>query len=100
MVSLYKKRIPYFYKEDSMTELYRCDKCQKIYTSPDDAVLCEMMDCGWEEGVAKILACGLDPCDFCKEQYYVYGCEPDCKYRKECNVHNKFKNFERKNKNG
>ena len=38
--------------------------------------------------------------DFCKEQYYVYGCEPDCKYRKECNVHNKFKNFERKNKNG
>ena len=83
-----------------MTELYRCDKCQKIYTSPDDAILCEMMDCGWEEGVAKILACGLDLCDFCKEQYYVYGCEPDCKDRKECNIHNKFKNFERKNKNG
>ena len=83
-----------------MTELYRCDKCQKIYTSPDDAILCEMMDCGWEEGVAKILACGLDPCNFCKEQYYVYGCEPDCKYRKECNIHNKFKYFERKNENG
>ena len=83
-----------------MTELYRCDKCQKIYTSPDDAILCEMMDCGWEEGVAKILACGLDPCDFCKEQYYVYGIEPDCKYRKECNINNNFKNYERKNKNG
>ena len=84
MVSLYKKRIPYFYKEDSMTELYRCDKCKKIYQSRNDAILCEMMDLGWEEGLAKILACGLGPCDFCKEQYYVYGCEPDCKYRKEC----------------
>ena len=83
-----------------MTELCRCDKCQKIYTSSDDAILCEMMDCGWDEGIAKILACGLDPSGFCKEQYYVYGCEPDCKYRKECNIHNKFKNFERKNKNG
>ena len=83
-----------------MTELYRCDKCKKIYQSRNDAILCEMLDSGWEEGIAKIIASGLDPCEFCEEQYYVYGCEPDCKYRKECNVHNKFKNFERKNKNG
>ena len=55
-----------------MTELYRCDKCKKIYQSRNDAILCEMLDSGWEEGIAKIIASGLDPCEFCEEQYYVY----------------------------
>ena len=49
-----------------MTELYRCDKCKKIYQSRNDAILCEMLDFGWEEGIAKIIASGLDTCEFCK----------------------------------
>ena len=81
-----------------MTVLYRCDVCKELYTSLDEAVQCELECKGWDSDVANIVALGLDPCNYCKHAYYVYGCEFDCKYyNKECNT-NKYIKFERKKK--
>lgn len=83
-----------------MTVLYRCDVCKELYTSPDEAVQCELECKGWDSDVANIVAMAGDPCNYCQHAYYVYGCEFDCKYyNKECNFTNKYIKFERKNKN-
>lgn len=81
-----------------MTEFYRCDKCLSMYKTPEDAVLCELKHQGWNDDLANIISLALDPCYYCKNAYYVYGCEFDCKFIKECNFTSKYKNFERKNK--
>ena len=69
-----------------MTVLYKCDKCKRIYETPDEAVQCELECSGWGKEVAHIIGLALDPCDYCKHAYYVYGCEFDCEYyrKKEC----------------
>lgn len=81
-----------------MTVLYRCDMCKELYKTPEEAMMCELECKGWDNDIANIVALALNPCDYCKHAYYVYGCEFDCQYNKNCDYTNKYIKFERKNK--
>lgn len=73
---------------------YVCEVCGKSFVNS--------IECRWHEsnhyhGVEKIKyelihAQEENICDYCKNSYYVYGCEQDCKYSK-CSHSNNFKNF-------
>lgn len=48
---------------------------------------------------AGYLVSGKNPCDFCNNAYYVYGCEFDCKHKMDCQYRNGYKHFDGKDIN-
>ena len=76
---------------------YVCSYCGKEFI---DEGLCryhEMVEHGkYNEVAADYLARGKNPCDFCDNAYYVYGCEFNCKYKMDCKYNNGYKHFKGK----
>ena len=50
----------------------------------------------YNEIAAGYLVSGKNPCDFCNNAYYVYGCEFDCKHKMDCQYRNGYKHFDGK----
>lgn len=76
-----------------MRTIYKCDVCGKEFGS---AVLCMHHEAAHFDGVERIKyelsAQGEEVCDYCKNSYYVYGCEQDCNYN-DCAYCNNHKDF-------
>lgn len=74
---------------------YECSYCGQQFNSK---LLCYGHEIDKHlEGVDKIKYCIInvldeDPCQYCKNVYYVYGCEPNCSY-KHCAYSNNYKDF-------
>ena len=74
---------------------YECVYCRELHSSKEEAIKCENRHLkkilGWEIGnywTQKMLSSRYGhPCDFCKNAYYVYGCEWDCELYKEGKCH-------------
>lgn len=75
---------------------YECDYCHKQF---DNMYKCRLHEaCKHIKNSAdkiKYITINMlngSVCDYCKNQYYVYGCEPDCQH-KDCNGNNNYKDF-------
>ena len=77
-----------------MKIIYQCEFCNKQF---DNANICkyhEMLHLSTIDKF-KYYICnieGQDLCKYCNHIYYVYGCEPDCKF-KDCTAQNNYQNF-------
>ena len=82
--------------EDLYTK-YICSYCQKEFI---DKRTCEhhemVVHGGYDDVAAAHLTFGRNPCDFCNNAYYVYGCEFDCEYKMDCKNRNGYKHFDGK----
>lgn len=79
---------------------YVCSHCGKEFIGEATCRYHEMVKHGgYNEVAADYLVCGRNPCDFCDNAYYVYGCEFDCKYKTECRYRNGYKYFSGKDEN-
>lgn len=93
---------------------YACTCCDTVYEREIDAIICEehhLLD-GEEDKYSRydllrifnlIESRNVDPCDYCENAYYVYGCEQECSFRNNgecfsCGL-NRGKKFEPKVKN-
>lgn len=76
---------------------YFCSYCNKELPSERDCRYHEMVvHDGYNSVVATQLVDGKNPCDFCSNAYYVYGCEFDCQYKMDCQYRNGYKHFDGK----
>lgn len=76
-------------------KLYRCIYCHSLFLNEQEAIKCEDKhlfeyrlkhgkDSFFIDWFIKVLKSrNEDPCSYCKNAYYVYGCEFDCE-KKEC----------------
>lgn len=72
---------------------YLCSMCHTIFKNESEALMCEerhLSNNMKEEGFTHeqvyrlynlIESRNADPCDYCKNAYYVYGCEQECSFR-------------------
>ena len=72
---------------------YLCSMCNTIFKNENDALICEerhLSNNMKTEGFTQeqlyrlynlIESRNADPCDYCKNAYYVYGCEQECSFR-------------------
>jgi len=76
-----------------MKTIYKCDICEREFGS---SYLCQSHEASHFDGVERIKyelhIRGKEPCDYCANSYYVYGCEQDCEYP-DCNCDNNHKDF-------
>ena len=77
-----------------MTTIYKCDICGKEFKSE---FTCRHHESQHLDGIERVKydlinAARVDICDYCKNSYYVYGCERDCEYKK-CSYKNNYENF-------
>lgn len=73
---------------------YFCSYCNKELPSERDCRYHEMVVHGGYNSVAAAqLVDGKNPCDFCSNAYYVYGCEFDCGYKLICTRCNGYAHF-------
>ena len=71
---------------------YECTCCDTVYNREIDALMCEerhLLD-GKDDNYScydlrrifnLIESRNADPCDYCKNAYYVYGCKQECSFR-------------------
>lgn len=74
---------------------YECSYCEQQFNTEQQCYDHEMDE--HFEGVDKIKYCIVnilneDLCQYCKNVYYVYGCEPNCSH-KHCVSSNNYKDF-------
>ena len=71
---------------------YECVFCNSTYTNYETAVSCEnkhlemfapnnFYPLDYIKIYNMIESRNADPCDYCKNAYYVYGCEQECSFR-------------------
>lgn len=71
---------------------YECVFCNSTYTNYETAVSCEnehlkmfapnnFYPLDYIKIYNMIESRNADPCDYCKNVYYVYGCEQECSFR-------------------
>lgn len=71
---------------------YECTCCNMAYEREMDALMCEERHLlkGKDNNYSNydlyrlynlIESRGSDPCDYCKNVYYIYGCEQECSFR-------------------
>ena len=76
-----------------MKVIYKCDVCGREFGS---AWVCQSHEASHFDGVDKIKyelhSQSKEPCDYCKNSYYVYGCERECGFN-DCNYSNNHKDF-------
>lgn len=75
---------------------YECDYCHKQFDNMDECQVHEV-DEHIENPADKFKYITINMlndsvCSYCKNQYYVYGCEPDCQH-KDCGYNNNYKDF-------
>lgn len=80
-----------------MKQCWKCDICGKTFLLKEQCLKHEKAHypCLNYKQIAYLIAQNdrnREICDFCKNAYYVYGCELDCSFMKECikNGYNKF----------
>ena len=82
---------------DFMYTRYVCSYCGKEFVDKATCRRHEMVEHGkYNEIAAAYLVSGKNPCDFCNNAYYVYGCEFDCKHKMDCQYRNGYKHFDGK----
>ena len=73
---------------------YYCTYCDKEFPDKLACLVHEKIEhIGYTKDVAEIISCGYQPCDYCANQYMVYGCEADCQYKSECMAKHKWAKF-------
>lgn len=73
---------------------YFCSFCNKeFFSKPQCSVHEKVEHMEYQKDAAFILECGYDPCEYCVNVYYVYGCEKACKYEKDCLEKHKWAKF-------
>ena len=70
-----------------MKIVYECEYCGQQFYDKQTCINHEKLCVNFRTG---------NMCDYCDHAYYVYGCEFDCKYRNDCNILNRYKNFKRR----
>lgn len=83
-----------------MIYMYKCEECGKTFTGHNAFFNCfthENTCKGDSVGKLKreLLKTLAEPCGYCQESWYVYGCERECNFPK-CNNHNDWKDFKPK----
>lgn len=72
-----------------MKHCFKCEYCGQVFDDTKTCLEHEISHYPCSEQKRKILAkCnynGKTPCDYCKNAFYVYGCEFDCEYKTKCN---------------
>lgn len=64
---------------------YCCNYCDKEFPDKLTCLVHEKMEhIGYSKDVAEIISCGYQPCDYCANAYFVYGCEQGCQHKLEC----------------
>ena len=64
---------------------YCCNYCDKEFSDKLTCLVHEKMaHIGYSKDVAEIISCGYQPCDYCANAYFVYGCEQGCQHKLEC----------------
>lgn len=82
---------------DDLYTKYFCSYCAKEFINRDNCKYHEMVKHGaYNEIAAAHLIRGRNPCDFCSNAYYVYGCEFNCKHEMDCQYKNGYKHFDGK----
>lgn len=73
---------------------YYCSYCDKEFQDKLACLVHEKVEhIGYSKDVAEIISCGYQPCDYCANVYYVYGCEQDCQHQNECLAKHKWAKF-------
>lgn len=73
-------------------KLYRCIYCHSLFLNEQEAIKCENThrskygsDSFFIDWFIKVLKSrNEDPCSYCANAYYVYGCEFDCEKKERC----------------
>lgn len=83
-----------------MIIIYKCEECGKQFIGRES-----FQNCLTHEGICKndeigkirreLLKTLAEPCGYCEESWYVYGCERECN-KKDCNNYNEWKDFKPK----
>ena len=72
-----------------MIHCFKCEYCGQVFDDTKTCLEHEISHYPCSEQKREILAkCnynGKTPCDYCKNAFYVYGCEFDCEYKTKCN---------------
>lgn len=80
-----------------MKLIYKCEYCgQEFYDSkPCFIHECSHIENENEQLLKIILREGEEPCDYCENSYYVYGCEKECGCKLPCDYrYNQFVSVE------
>ena len=75
---------------------YKCDYCGEVFNDYDKCLAHEYEHQNDDVSRAKYLIrynLRKDLCDYCEHSYFVYGCEIDCQFKKNCNYKNNYELF-------
>lgn len=75
-----------------MTTLYKCDTCGQEFADKDMCFIHELSHIKTKNERIEhtIVYYGKEPCDYCENSYYAYGCERDCGCKVPCNNYDQF----------
>lgn len=73
-----------------MYKVWKCSFCNKEFIFREDCEYHEMVEHEEVSDEAKVrIYCAnhyKEPCEYCQNCYYSYGCERTCDYEKECSM--------------